>query len=255
MKTADYRLVRLSEIRVDDRYQRALRPNVVRKIASNFSWDAFGTPVVSVRDNGGMYVVDGQHRITAAREKGLEHEEIIVDPRYGLTSSEEAELFLLLNDKTNPTPLDKYLAGLVAGYPTEVGIDEIVTRMGLRVTYSSAAGCVRAVQALRKTYAKSSEALVATLATIINAWGTEPLNFEGSLLEGIGIIYGDHGEVVTVRELTEKLAARAGGGSGLLGTARGRHGMYGGTVAKNVAAIIAMEWNKGRRTRKLPSEF
>lgn len=257
MNTTDYKLVPLSSIHVDDRYQRALRLSVVRKIASEFSWDKFGTPVVAIRTDGDgrMYVVDGQHRITAAREKGLEHEEIIVDARYGLTEAEEAELFLGLNDKTNPTPLDKYLAGLVAGDPTILAIDEIVASLGLKVTYSGSTGTVRAVQALRKVYIKSPDALRAALTTIVNAWGLDTVNFERSVLEGVGLVFADHADIVTVRELSEKLAARPGRGGGLLGDARSRQGMYGGTVAKSVAATIALEWNKGRRSRRLPVEF
>ena len=64
------RNVRLNiyDLGIDNSYQPPISESRVRRIADRFSWNLFQEITVNERINsGGRYIIDGQHRVQAAR--------------------------------------------------------------------------------------------------------------------------------------------------------------------------------------------
>jgi len=64
----------IRKIKVDDlvadQYQRGINKSHTKDIAKRFDPRLTGLPIVSIRD-GVWYVIDGQHRVAAAKELGI----------------------------------------------------------------------------------------------------------------------------------------------------------------------------------------
>jgi len=103
-------ILNLAEIQIDrENYQRSLGKSY-KRIAANFDELLFHTPVVSRRADGTLWVVDGQHRIYAEKERLSETVECLVYT--GLTIDEEKRMFSQQNlNKRSITPYEAYQAG------------------------------------------------------------------------------------------------------------------------------------------------
>src|SRR5947207_2595614 len=62
------------ELAVDASYQRGLEDtrsrDLIKRIAAHWNWDLCQPLVVARRQGGALYVIDGQHRLEAARQRG-----------------------------------------------------------------------------------------------------------------------------------------------------------------------------------------
>lgn len=81
-------------VRVDHGYSRELDGAWVQELVDNFDERLLGTVVVNRRDADSLYIVDGQHRVEAARRLGFTHLWVLIVARGVRT---EPELYLLLN--------------------------------------------------------------------------------------------------------------------------------------------------------------
>jgi hypothetical protein len=109
----------IAELVVDPRYQRDISrqgaKNVVR-IANNFSWQRFGTVLVSRAADGAddlWAIIDGQHRVTGAALRGIQKVPCMLidaDP------AQQAGAFAAINGLvTKLTPLQIHAARVAAG--------------------------------------------------------------------------------------------------------------------------------------------
>ena len=96
---------------VDHKYQRTLRSKASQKsiarIRDHFDWLRFGAVVLASNGDGTYVVVDGQHRIEAARQRpGLNKvPAVIVEAE---TLKEQASAFIGVNrDRVNATPAQR----------------------------------------------------------------------------------------------------------------------------------------------------
>ncbi|WP_353208478.1 DUF6551 family protein [Sphingorhabdus sp.] len=76
-------------------YQRRQKPKIIKAIIENFCSAAFGAATIGRRDNGGLWSVDGQQRMTAAIRMGMETIPVIIFESSG--AAHEASVFLYLN--------------------------------------------------------------------------------------------------------------------------------------------------------------
>lgn len=248
----------LAGLRVDHTYQRPLRQPRVDTIAAEFDPEMFGVLHVSRRNDGTHFLVDGQHRVEAARQylgSGANGQRVECKVYEGLTIQQEARLFKKLNDQTAQTMFSRFRAGVRAGEPTETAINKIVEGLGLVVGQASQDRCVTAVGALVQVYRgfsrnaedKHPELLRMVLSVITSAWGATGDSLNGHIIEGLGRLLVVRQRVLDVPDLIKRLAQYPGGPLGLLGKARGRRDIMGGKIGHNVAETIIEAYNRGRR--------
>lgn len=124
-----------AKVSVDPKYQRdtsSVRSrNLIDKIASLFTWKRFGV-VLTVKHEGGWYVIDGQHRVEACRLLGIDRIPSIVLPHASV--AEAAADFVAINrDRVAVTPLHIHHAQLAAGDPEAVAIADVCRQAGVEI--------------------------------------------------------------------------------------------------------------------------
>jgi hypothetical protein len=140
------------ELKKDDSYQRAYVDEArALKMAANYNPDAFGAIVVGLRDDGSFYVVDGWHRTLVALLLDRDVVPCLVFKSTG--PAHEAAVFKLLNkDRKAVTPVDVFLAELVAGDPVVVEMAGIIKANGFEVSHVPHPKNLRAVGAMRSIH-------------------------------------------------------------------------------------------------------
>lgn len=106
----------LSDLVIDDRYQRPLLPNsmaAIQKIAREFSWAQFSPVLVAPVEGGRWAIIDGQHRAHAAALCGFAQVPamiVMVEP------TAQAQAFVRINTSHTPVRAEAlYRAALAAG--------------------------------------------------------------------------------------------------------------------------------------------
>ncbi len=120
---------------VDPTYQRTMESRVSQRqivqIVETFRWACFGT-VLAVPHEDGWRIIDGQHRVEAAKRLGIPTVPAIVVPEASV--AEQAQIFLstnLLRSKVNPYAL--FHARIAAGEQLAVDTKDLLDEAGLWV--------------------------------------------------------------------------------------------------------------------------
>lgn len=110
---------RIPDLLIDDSYQRSIETgpsqSLVRRIAVNWDWSLCQPLVVARRDDGSLWVIDGQHRLAAARLRNDLYDLpcVVVPSR---SPADEAAAFVALNQERRPlSKMDVFRAALEAG--------------------------------------------------------------------------------------------------------------------------------------------
>lgn len=127
-----------SELRIDDSYQRSIDSgpsrSLIAKIAAAWDWRMCMPLVVSKRDDGSLYVIDGQHRQAAALLRG----DIPFLPCcVGVYASiaDEAAMFVAMNRARRAiNRLDDFHAAQAGGDKEALAIAKIVEAVGFTVS-------------------------------------------------------------------------------------------------------------------------
>lgn len=254
------RSVALDKIVVDPRVQRAegLNRRHLDNIVAHFDPKALGTLVVSHRADGSYVILDGMHRLAAAMRVSWDGEvnSLVFDD---LTIAEEASLFLLYNNKKDPTAISRFKARVVAQDEVAVAMDHIAYEHGWVIRQDSSAGSLAGVKALERVYRNGSGTLPdgaypeltgQVLFTITEAWGHQPIAVHNAILGGVGQLYGRFESAVDTQKLIhemEKIAPRE-----LVGKAVALRDLQRGTVQAALAKLLVGLHNKSRRTNLLP---
>jgi len=248
--TSKLERVRLDALIVDGTVQRGLDLGRVKAMADNFTWDGFGTPTVNRRADGSLHIVDGQHRIMAARKAGHSSRAQHMRVHDGLTVQQEAELFRLLNDTRKPMPVDLFRVAVIEGEPAAVAMNDLVKRHGMHVA-ASGERAFRAVQALRTIYTTEPVAAERALAALVGAWGVSANSVQAALVAGLGRFFLRYGDTPTFDKLVTNLAKYPGGSGGLIGAARGLARIKSVPVPDAVAEIVVGVYNRTARANPL----
>ncbi len=251
----------VDDITIDPRVQReeGVDERRVERMAAAFDPDALGILVLSQRNDGTLVCLDGAHRCATARRVGWN---TYLDARIfrGLSLAEEASLFLLYNDKKDPSAISKFKARVITGDDVAVEINAVIKKHGWTVsTEKSKGGVVSAAEAMERVYRKASGALAEgahpeildrTFAVVTEAWGHEPSATAAPVLEAIAQLFGRFGSAVDgeklIRELQDTQPRR------LIGQAKSLKDLQGGTVPAALAKILVGMHNRRRRTNLLP---
>lgn len=188
----------LDQLQVDDAYQRSIdnpgSQSMIRAIAKGWSWDLCQPLFVARRDDGSMYVVDGQHRLAAARLRSdITQLPCIISMTSGV--NHEARLFSEFNRRRRPpSQLDLYFADLAAGDPVAADIDVALSAAGLSMSkHTNAAtfkpGQVMNIAGLRACHRTFGlDVLSVALLQMGKAWSGQRLQYAGTLFPGIAEI-------------------------------------------------------------------
>jgi hypothetical protein len=144
-------LVKLDELQLDPEYVRPISVYKVGVIAKDFNPIAAQTLIVSVRDDGSKWLMDGQHRRAAMLKIGIT--EWRTDLYSGLAKPEEATVFVFCNTvRKLPLAIERYHADIVRRVPYAVAIQAVTKKYQLTVETTARGhkpntiGCVEAMQ-------------------------------------------------------------------------------------------------------------
>ena len=122
------------ELSIEPAYQRSIEAResqlLIKTIAQDWNWDRCQVLLVSRRLDQ-HFVIDGQHRLAAAKLRGDIQQLPCVVGEYGSIEA-EAEAFVEINSRRRPlSPLDKFKGAVAAGDEESIAILEVVEECGL----------------------------------------------------------------------------------------------------------------------------
>jgi hypothetical protein len=205
------------QLLIDETYQRSLDSGpsqaLVRKIAAQWDWGLCQPLFVARRGDGGLYVVDGQHRLAAAVQRGDIPQLPCVVSHFD-TGDKEAAAFVALNQQRRPLhALDLFKAALASGEREAAQIKLALDQAGLRLAPSTnnqsmKAGQIANVGGLQRCFrAYGDLVLVTALRVLARAYQQQVLRYAGSIFPGIvAIAAGELANRTAANDLIDRLA-------------------------------------------------
>ena len=180
-----------TELRLDDSYQRSTDNGasraLIKRIATGWDWRMCLPLVVSKRDDGSLWVIDGQHRLAAALLRGDIPFLPCVIGVYG-SVADEAAMFVAMNRARKPmNRLDDFHAALASGDSDAIEVAKLITDAGFTVSrktgsQSWVSGEVAFTSAIAKVLRKHGPTVCAlALTTMAEAFPGEVLNAGSSM--------------------------------------------------------------------------
>jgi ParB-like nuclease domain len=228
------KLIKPSQLTVMFEVQREAVSSWVKRLAREFDLDAVFVLAVWHTPDGRYVIIDGQHRVLAMRELGIN--ELIPCYVYeNMTSEQACERFLELNHRKNVAAVDKFRLGVGAGIPECVGANRLINERGLVIegdhsrngvpTIACAATLLRYWNhpARERT---GPQALSCALDIAIAAWGTDGDALNGTVIGGLARLHLDNPWIES-KALSDRLA-KSGPPARLLGTAKSLYMLHKG---------------------------
>lgn len=250
-----------TQFSIDPRVQRQLNEQRVEIMSQDFKPHALGLITASRRIDGHLYVLDGAHRVSAARKakySGLLAARVFE----GLTLEEEAGMFLTTNSTRAVQPIDKFKVRVTMGDPAAVSINNVLKHYGLQVNWAGngAINAVSAVGTLEKVYygagvrphGQYPDLVDRVIGSIHRAYGPdgERINYSRTMLEGLGILWATFGKRIDPERLTQVLQDTVP--RQINAQARTLRDAKGGTIGENGAEVLHRLYNHRYRGGKLP---
>ena len=111
---------------------------------------------INFREDGNFYVWDGQHRLEAARMRGIKY--LLCDIVVGLTQAQEAELFGCQGiGIKKPDPYDIFKANICSGEEIDTAIKEMCDKYNLVVSRGKQPGNLSCLTLARDIFEKGYE--------------------------------------------------------------------------------------------------
>lgn len=187
----------VEQLQIDAAYQRGMEAGssvtLIRRIAIYWDWGLCQPLFVARRSNGGLFVVDGQHRLAAARLRG-DIWQLPCVVREFASAAGEAASFVALNQERRPlTKLDLFKAAIAAGDQEAKVILAALERAGLGLGHSNnkdlKPGTVNNIGGLQAALrGKGLEAFDVALLLLAESFSGQVLRFAGTLFPGIAHI-------------------------------------------------------------------
>lgn len=184
-----------AQLKVDESYQRSIETKesqgLIRKIAQHWNWDLCQPLVVARRDSGELFVIDGQHRLEAARLRGDIAQLPAVVVAYA-SAADEAASFVHLNQQRRAlTPLQIFHAAVASGDTDANAMLAAIAAAGLRLGKSSQLETsppmtIINVGGIQRAWRRQgAEAASAALKILSAAFAGQKLVYAGSIYPGI----------------------------------------------------------------------
>lgn len=198
-----------SLMQVSHHAQRPFRKAHAVKIAAEFDPDVMGIPVLSFRDNV-YWIMDGQHRIEAARMNDYGDYAFQCDVYEGLTEQEEAQMFRRLNDSKNVTAYDDFRIATFGGEEPQLSITKAVEKLDLRVSQGGSG--ISAVGSLMAAWNQVGEAnFVRAMRILRDGFDYDVLAFKAEMIRGMAMFVQRYGSHLKDENLIKKFKEMRGG--------------------------------------------
>lgn len=183
------------ELAVDETYQRGLEDTrsreLIRRIAREWNWDLCQPLVVARRPGGALYVIDGQHRLQAARMRGDIAQLPCVVLDYASAAAEAAS-FVHLNQQRKPlNKLDLFRAAVASGGEQACAIAEAIGEAGLSLAPHTNCtawkpGMVSHIGGIERAWTRDGpEATRRALTALAEGFRGQVQQYAGTLFRGI----------------------------------------------------------------------
>lgn len=228
---------------VNEEYQRDAINTKVLSIAKNWSWIACGAIVVTYR-NGTIWVIDGQHRVLAAKSRSdITYLPCMVFQLDGL--KEEAQGFLDLNTGRKPvSALDKQKALVAACDDVAIFVQREINRIGLKLAKTTrSVGQIQSIAWCTKRAREDREAFILVLSIAAEISRQDNVPVRERLLDGLWFLHKRMEGGLTNKRLLKKIKEK--GGECLFNSANKAAAYYGAGGAKVWAEGMLAELNKG----------
>lgn len=190
-----------SELRIDPSYQRSIdnqeSQKLISKIAAKWNWDLCLPLVVARRTDGGLYVIDGQHRLEAAKMRGDIVQLPCVVVNYD-SAADEAANFVQLNQARRPlSKLEVFKAAIASEDPEAIAIVRAIERAGLAIAPHSnptawKPGDVSNIGGIEAAWRNDGEAATAqALIAMAKGFDGQILTYAGTIFPGIVAVCAD----------------------------------------------------------------
>ncbi len=205
------------QLQVDPKYQRELDADSFRlidRIAANWDWGLCQPLVVARRADLSLFVVDGQHRLQAAKQRGdiAQLPCVIFQPA---GPEDEAATFVALNQERRPlTPFALWNAALAAGDEKAGALAGLMSTFNMRFAGGAdnkalKAGEFNSVNTVRKYHARHGDKRTRpVLAAIAGAFDGQPLLVGAVMFRAIGHVLLESG-VLDVDRMVSVLIRRS----------------------------------------------
>lgn len=162
----EFQMLDKNAIKIDhDNYQRDPKNiSLITKMAAEWSWVACGAISVAIRDDGEYWVMDGQHRLLAAKRRAdITHLPCMIFLVQDI--KDEANGFLRLNTLRKPlSGVEKFRAAVTGEDKYASEVDHLLRLYGYKVLASGGQWSVKCVAVLQKMAAENSGLLKDVLA-------------------------------------------------------------------------------------------
>jgi uncharacterized protein YidB (DUF937 family) len=181
-RTTDETLL-VKDINVDKAYQRCRSKSVEKSMVKRgFSDTLCDRIVVGRRDDGTLWVVDGQTRRNAAEQSGRETIAARVFRSNG--RKHEAELFVEFNsNRRSVKAADHFRAAVEMGEPMAVEMQEALDKYGFQIGYGNKWPCITGYAKLRD--AQRDGLLYSVLTVIVKTWNGRHDALKETVIGGI----------------------------------------------------------------------
>lgn len=186
------------QLQIDESYQRSINTGpsqaLIRKIAQHWNWDLCQPLVVARREQGDLFVIDGQHRLEAARLRGDIAQLPAVVVNYA-SPADEAASFVHLNSARTPlNGLQVFHAALASGDSTALAIRDAIEAAGLKLGRNnnlqlSPPGTLINVGGIQRAWKRWGAGPAAeAIELLAAAFAGQRLNYAGTLYPGIAAV-------------------------------------------------------------------
>lgn len=252
-RRAHLRWVRLGDLHVSPKAQRAFRKSHAEGMAAKFDLESMGYPVVNAR-GGRLWVIDGQHRVAALKYVGFDDDDQIQVEYYdGLTEAQEADLFLQRDERRKISTFDRFRIATVAEREEEKDIERIIVHQGYKITQGKSEGAIGAVEALRFAYRLDPTVLRRTVHILGASFDADPNAFTSELIRGMALVCQRYNGTLNDDKAIEKLSGLTGGPITLKRKAEALKLRTGHSTQHCAAGAIVETLNNGRGGIKLGS--
>lgn len=249
----------VSDLIIDRDVQRSfLNIRRVEHMVLHYNPAALGVITVSRRNAATNAVVDGMHRVETIRRVTTNAGEVLCHVFTNLTKAEEAQMFLDLNFKGDPSLTDRFRVRIIADDPDAKYIDKITRAYGWVISPTGGKGKINAVGTVEKILKAGRriefepELLQATLMVASHAWGNDEDAVRATLLEGVAAVIVEYQSALDLKRLEERLKYYTGGPHQLyLDGKQFAASRKIGRVSMGVAERIVDDYNTGMKTRAL----